>query len=134
MAGSSFTGNLGEDRVFLRFESQIFVVLFEDGRDALFFLRSIECARGNFFHVDWFFIELPRNQVAISDAVKPGFLPSHQPVRNQFTRKIRILRREKLKLMQRDGIAYAPGRQRQQAQKAGQENRAGCATESASTK
>src|SRR6266566_5787983 len=134
MAGSSFTGDLGEHRVFFKRESQIFVVLFEDAGDALFFLRRIECARGNFFRVDWFFIELPRNYVAIADAVKPGLLPSHQPVGNQFARQIRILRRKKLKLMQSYGIAYAPGRQREQAQKAGQENRADCATEFALTK
>lgn len=105
-------GELAECRIFVRRERQVPVILLQNHRDALLLFGSIECPLRNFIDLDCFAVQLPRDQVAVFHSKQPRFFPSHEPVRYQFTREVRVFRRKRLELVQRDAVAHRPWRQR----------------------
>src|SRR5580704_8052324 len=107
-----FTSQLPKGRVLLGSERNVIVVLLEERRHAVFLILRVESPRWYVFEIDHFPVQLPRNEIAISEPEEPSLLPRHETVRNQFARQIRVLWREKLHFVQRHEISNRPGRQR----------------------
>src|ERR1700682_1720029 len=114
MAPGAFATKLGKAAVLFGSKRQIFIVPRQELCDTLLFLRGIEGPGGNVIHVVGFVFWLPGHELTSSDAIKPGVLPSHESLRNQFTGEIRIPGGQELPLMKGKEVARAPRNERQE--------------------